>query len=55
MAELVDPVSQRVVGAHTGEDDLSPVAIELVAQVGDLGAPPALVRLEPSVAVLFAL
>ena len=52
MAELVDPVGERVVRAHAGGDHLRPVAVELVAQADQVGSPPAFGRLEALVGVL---
>ena len=54
VAQLVDPERQRVVRPDTGGDHIGPMMVKLVAQPGELVAPPALGRLEPFERVLVA-
>ena len=53
VAELVDPIGEGVVGSHACGYHRRPVAVELVAQAGQFGAPPAFGHLELLERVLF--
>jgi hypothetical protein len=52
MAKPVDPVGERVVGAHAADDDPCPVLVELVVQADDIVAPPPFDLLEAVVGFL---